>query len=68
MTEDALNRPMQALRDLLHARKQRSLHGVTLETCDMEMHACENARRIVAGEKKLLPYPPPSRRRSRDDD
>ena len=62
------DRASQALKDLLHARDQRSKYGITLETADMEMHAYENARRIVAGRKTLLPYPPPNRRRVDDDD
>ena len=62
-----MSRERQALVDLLHARKQRSQHGITVETIDMEMHAYENARRIVKGLKVLLPYPPPCRRRTSDD-
>lgn len=54
-------RERQALIDLLHARDQRSKHGITLETTHMEMCAYENARRVVKGLKKLLPYPPPSK-------
>jgi len=59
MKED--QRALQALKDILHAKKERYKHGITLETADMEDYAYENARRIVEGIKELLPYPPPKK-------
>jgi hypothetical protein len=66
MTDDRC--AVRALKNLLHARDQRSRYGITLETVDMEIHAYENARRIITGQTPLLPYPPPDRRRVDNDD
>jgi hypothetical protein len=60
MKEDP--RAIQALKDIIHAKEEHYKRGITLETADMEQYSYENARRIVKGLKKLLPYPPPSRR------